>query len=76
LEAGVLYAPDYVVNAGGIIHLASLELLGEDQARLDERLRGIADTLAELYALAEREGISTEAAAERMVQARLRAGPA
>jgi leucine dehydrogenase len=76
LEAGVLYAPDYVVNAGGIIHLASLELLGEDQAQLDERLRGIGDTLAELYALAEREGISTEAAAERMVQARLRAGPA
>jgi leucine dehydrogenase len=74
-EAGVLYAPDYVINAGGIIHLASLELLGEDRSRLDERLRGIGDTLLELYELAERERISTGAAAERMVQERLAAGP-
>ena len=70
---GILYAPDYVVNAGGIIHLASLELLGEDEARRDERLRGIADTLAECFRLAEAEGISTGAAAERMVAARLAA---
>ena len=70
---GILYAPDYVVNAGGIIHLASLELLGEDEARRDERLRGIADTLADCFHLAEAEGISTGAAAERMVTARLAA---
>jgi len=71
---GILYAPDYVVNAGGIIHLASLELLGEDEARRDERVRAIADTLAECFRLAEAEGISTGAAAERMVAARLAAG--
>jgi leucine dehydrogenase len=70
---GILYAPDYVVNAGGIIHLASLELLGEDEARRDERLRGIADTLADCFHLAEAEGMSTGAAAERMVTARLAA---
>ena len=70
---GILYAPDYVVNAGGIIHLASLELLGEDEAARDERLRGIADTLAECLRIAEAEGISTGAAAERMVAARLAA---
>lgn len=72
-EAGILYAPDYVVNAGGIIHLASLELLGEDRAKLDERLRGIGDTLTELFAMAEREGISTGAAAERLAEVRLAA---
>jgi leucine dehydrogenase len=71
---GVLYAPDFVVNAGGIIHLASLEMLGEDVARRDERVRAIGDTLTELLALAEAEGISTGAAAERMVQARLDEG--
>ncbi len=38
-ERGILYAPDYVVNAGGIIHLASLEMLGEDERRRDERSR-------------------------------------
>lgn len=70
---GILYAPDYVVNAGGIIHLASLELLGEDEARRDERLREIADTLAECFRLADAEGISTGAAAERMAAARLAA---
>jgi len=75
-EAGVLYAPDYVVNAGGIIHLASLELLGEDRERLDERLRGIGDTLERVYRLAEAEGISTGAAADRMVRERLAAAPA
>ena len=39
-ERGILYAPDYVINSGGVLHGAGLELLGWDQARLDERLRG------------------------------------
>ena len=73
-ERGILYAPDYVVNAGGMIHLASLELLGEDVAARDERLRGIGDTLAEVFALAERRGISTAAAADAIVEERLAAG--
>ena len=73
-ERGILYAPDYVVNAGGIIHLASLELLGEDEARRDERIRGIAVTLTEVFRTAEAEGISTGAAAEHMVQRRLSEG--
>ena len=73
-ERGILYAPDYVVNAGGIIHLAALEMLGEDIARRDERIAGIAGTLTEVYRLADAEGISTERAAERMVQTRLEGG--
>jgi leucine dehydrogenase len=73
-ERGILYAPDYVVSAGGIIHLASLELLGEDEARRDERIRGIADTLTEVFRTADAEGISTGAAAEQMVQRRLAEG--
>lgn len=73
-ERGILYAPDYVTNAGGIIHLASLEMLGEDEARRDERVRGIAATLQHIFATAERDGISTGAAAERLVAERLAAG--
>jgi len=72
-ERGIVYAPDFVVNAGGIIHLASLELLGEDETRRDERLRGVAETLGECLRIAEAEGISTGAAADRMVAARLSA---
>jgi glutamate dehydrogenase/leucine dehydrogenase len=72
-ERGIVYAPDFIVNAGGIIHLASLELLGEDEARRDERLRGIADTLRECLAIAAAEGVTTAEAAERMVAERLAA---
>lgn len=73
-ERGIVYAPDYVVNAGGIIHLASLEMLGEDEARRDERVRGIAESVAELLKVAEAEGISTAAAADRVVRKRLEEG--
>jgi leucine dehydrogenase len=75
-ERDIMYAPDYVVNAGGMIHLASLEMLGEDVAARDERLRRIGDTLADVFALAERRGISTAAAADAIVEERLGAGGA
>jgi leucine dehydrogenase len=68
---GILYAPDYVINAGGIIHLASLELLGEDEARRDERLLGIGEALTEVFEAAAAEGLSTGAAADRIVERRL-----
>lgn len=73
---GILYAPDYVVNAGGIVHLAALELLGEDAARRDERVRGIEATLRELFRTARERGISTAAAADEAVARRLAAGAA
>ena len=68
---GILYAPDYVINAGGIIHLASLELFGEDQARRDERLLGIGEALTKVFEAAAAENLSTGAAAERTVERRL-----
>jgi leucine dehydrogenase len=75
-KRGILYAPDYVVNAGGVIHLASLELLGESEAERDERLRRIGDTLSEVFAIANTEGITTAAAADRLVERRLAEGRA
>ena len=74
VEREILWAPDYVINAGGIIHLASLEMLGEDEAKRDERVQGIGDTLAEVFRLADAEGISTRVAADRMVRVRLDEG--
>jgi leucine dehydrogenase len=73
-EREILYAPDYVVNAGGIIHLAALEMLGEDAAACDERVRAIGDTLGEVFRLADAEGISTGAAAQSLVRMRLEEG--
>jgi leucine dehydrogenase len=72
-ERGILYAPDYVVNAGGIIHLASLELLGEDEARRDERVSGIGDTVREIFRRADADRTSTSTAAEATVRDRLAA---
>jgi leucine dehydrogenase len=68
---GILYAPDYVINAGGIIHLASLELLGEDDAQRDERLLGIGEAVTEVFEAAAAENLSTGAAAEGIVERRL-----
>jgi leucine dehydrogenase len=67
----VLYAPDFVVNAGGIIHLASLEMLGESVERRDARIAAIADTLADVFRIAQVEGVSTERAADGIVRKRL-----
>ncbi len=68
-ERGILYAPDYVINSGGVLHGTGLELLGWDQAQLEERLRGLGDTLQELYA---GDGRSPVHAAEELVARRRR----
>jgi leucine dehydrogenase len=70
-EAGILYAPDYVINAGGVIHAWGTESLGWSPEQVEARLAGIGDSLAEIYARAEAEGVSTEIAAERLARSRL-----
>ena len=70
-ERDILYAPDYVVNAGGIIHLASLEMLGETVEKRDARIAAIGETVTEVFRIADAEHISTEQAADRIVQQRL-----
>jgi leucine dehydrogenase len=72
-EAGILYAPDFVINAGGVIHLAGYETLGWDESTMAKRLEAIGDTLLEVYEAAERDGISTAAAADRIARARVAA---
>ncbi len=68
---GILYAPDFVVNAGGIIQLIGLEDEGWDEARLEEGLAGIGDTLRTLFAEAEADGITPAEAAERLARRRV-----
>lgn len=74
-EAGILYAPDYVINAGGVIHLAGYERFGWDDAAVASRLAGIGQTLAEVFEASDREGITTADAADRLARRRLDAGP-
>ena len=54
-DAGILYAPDYVVNAGGLIQVAD-ELHGFDFERARSRAESILDTTREVFALAGAEG--------------------
>lgn len=74
--AGILYAPDYVINGGGALHGIGLEQLGWSPDELDARVEGIGETLAQIYAAADEQSISTEAAAEQLAAERLAAlGP-
>lgn len=70
---GILYAPDYVLNAGGIISTAyELEGAGPDLIR--QKVAGIAGTLSKVYAEAAQSAISTADAADRLAESILRAG--
>jgi leucine dehydrogenase len=70
-ERDILYAPDFVVSAGGIIQLIGLEDEGWNEAQLEERLAGIGDTLRTLFAEAESEGITPAEAADRLARRRV-----
>lgn len=61
-KRGVLYAPDYVVNAGGIINVAA-EYLGWREAVVPSRVDGVATRLGEVLDLAEAERVSPARAA-------------
>ncbi|MBA3240700.1 MAG: Glu/Leu/Phe/Val dehydrogenase [Acidobacteria bacterium] len=70
---GILYAPDYAANAGGIIN-GCRELLGWEPQRAHAQVEEIYDTLLHLFALAQSEGVPTHVAADRLAEQRLHAG--
>lgn len=72
-ERGVLYAPDYVINAGGVISVAHEYLGGDDPSWVDQRIAAIGSLLSEIFVTAERERSATQAIAERMAEAVLNA---
>jgi leucine dehydrogenase len=70
-ERGILYAPDFVINAGGVFHNVGRESLGWGDAEVEEALAGIGGTLAEIFERSDAEGISTGRAADDLAAARL-----
>ncbi len=70
-EKGIPYAPDYVINAGGLIDVAC-EGPDYDPARMLERVARIYDTASEVFERARIEDAPTDLVADRMVRARLR----
>ncbi|HCF19448.1 MAG TPA: valine dehydrogenase [Rhodospirillum rubrum] len=69
-DRSVLYAPDYVVNAGGVIQVAD-ELHGFDFERCRAKATKIFDTTLEIFARAKADGIPPAAAADRLAEQRM-----
>ena len=69
-KRGILYAPDYAVNAGGVMNV-SLEIDGYNRERAMRMMRTIYHNLARIFEIAERDGIPTYMAADRLAEERI-----
>ena len=73
-DRGILWAPDFIVNAGGLIAVTD-ELFGFDRDRVERRVLGIGDTLRDVYERADAAGTNTLEAAYEIAGERLAALP-
>jgi valine dehydrogenase (NAD+) len=69
-DRGILYAPDYVVNAGGVVQVAD-ELAGFDFERAKARASEIFTTTRKIFTLADEEGVPPAVAADRLAERRM-----
>ncbi len=69
-ERGILYAPDFLINAGGIINVYA-EIVGYDKAEAMRRTENIYNTTLEIFTFAEANGITTQQAAMSIAQKRI-----
>jgi valine dehydrogenase (NAD+) len=70
-DRGILYAPDFCVNAGGVIQVAD-ELEGFSFERAEQRASGIFETTQAVFALAKAESVTPAEAADRLAERRMR----
>lgn len=69
-EKGIVYAPDYVINAGGVINVAD-ELYGYNKDRALKKVEGIYNNIERVISISKRDGISTHLAADRLAEERI-----
>jgi leucine dehydrogenase len=67
-QRGIVYAPDYAANAGGIINGGCREIMGWDVPRTLAKTDAIYDTLLRIFEMAKREKIPTYQAADRLAE--------
>lgn len=67
---GIVYAPDYVINAGGVINVAD-ELNGYNRERALKKVETIYDNILKVFEIVERDGIPSYRAADRMAEERI-----
>ena len=72
---GILWAPDFVTNAGGLINIAE-EIGGYEPARARHRVQGISDTLQQIFDHADSIGATPLTAALELARGRLAASGA
>jgi phenylalanine dehydrogenase len=71
-QKGILYGPDYIVNAGGLIQVAD-ELYGPNKARVLTKTRAIYDSLLQIYRESTQNSVSTMEAANRFCEVKMAA---
>lgn len=72
MELGVLYAPDYVINAGGLMNVF-VELEGYSRDRAFEKTTQVYDNLMQVFTISREEKIATQRAADRLAEKRIHA---
>jgi len=71
LEArGIVYAPDFVINSGGVINVAD-ELYGYNNERAMKRVETIYDSITKIFAISKRDNVPSYIAADRMAEERI-----
>lgn len=69
-EKGIVYAPDYVINSGGVINVAD-ELNGYNASRAMKNVESIYDILLKIFEISKRDNVPTYVAADRMAEERI-----
>lgn len=69
-ERGIIYAPDYVINAGGVINVAD-ELNGYNRERALKKVETIYDKIRKVIEISKRDQVPTNIAADRMAEERI-----
>jgi leucine dehydrogenase len=76
-KRGILYAPDYVINAGGAIGIPGIEALGWSRERAEKEVAGgIQRALRRIFEMSDSEAITTDVAARRLAEEKLEAASA
>ncbi len=69
-DRGILYCPDYVINAGGLINVYN-EMIGYNEEKAFKQVNNIYDTLLEIFARAQQQDITTNEAAKQLAEDRI-----
>ncbi len=71
MEKGIIYAPDYVINAGGLIHVGS-EWLKKDHVFVEKKTKEVFNSVARVLEIAAKENAPTDQVALRIAEERLK----